>query len=154
MTRIAFRIHPEQGPQFGQPFLLQFSPSTSEGSHLHHPAHQQVAIPQRAAPLANRGRGRVALRLRIAAQAATNLVGVPAIDLLFRWGYGPQHQRVCHLQRSSASSEVIHRLHEGSLVGVSESASAEFSFCTPSAPPSTYPFKLTGVRAISARWPQ
>jgi len=27
-------------------------------------------------------------------------------------------------------------------LGVSESASAEFSFCTPSAPPSTYAFKL------------
>src|SRR5258707_2608971 len=27
-------------------------------------------------------------------------------------------------------------------LGVSESASAEFSFCTPSAPPSTYTFKL------------
>src|SRR5271170_7864128 len=30
----------------------------------------------------------------------------------------------------------------GSLLGVSESASAEFSFFTPSAPPSTYTFKL------------
>jgi hypothetical protein len=31
----------------------------------------------------------------------------------------------------------------GSLLGVSESASAEFSFCTPSAPPPAYAFKLT-----------
>src|SRR5450755_1488152 len=30
----------------------------------------------------------------------------------------------------------------GSVLGVSESASAEFSFFTPSAPPSTYTFKL------------
>jgi hypothetical protein len=33
---------------------------------------------------------------------------------------------------------------EGSLLGVSESAFAEFSFSTPSAPPSTYTFKLIG----------
>jgi hypothetical protein len=31
-----------------------------------------------------------------------------------------------------------------SLLDVSESASAEFSSCTPSAPPSTYAFKLIG----------
>src|SRR5690242_10295503 len=36
----------------------------------------------------------------------------------------------------------------GSLLGVSESASAEFSFFTPSAPPSTYAFKLTGQAGL------
>src|SRR5580698_7797745 len=39
-------------------------------------------------------------------------------------------------------SDVIHSLHGGASFGVSESASAEFSFCTPSAPPSTYALKL------------
>src|SRR6267143_6908809 len=38
--------------------------------------------------------------------------------------------------------DVIHRFHGGASFGVSESASAEFSFSTPSAPPSTYTFKL------------
>src|SRR5712692_1901311 len=33
--------------------------------------------------------------------------------------------------------DVIHSLHGGASFGVSESASAEFSFCTPSAPTST-----------------
>src|SRR5258708_21153056 len=38
--------------------------------------------------------------------------------------------------------DVIHRFHGGASFGVSESASAEFSFSTPSAPPSTYTFRL------------
>src|SRR5215471_4990577 len=39
--------------------------------------------------------------------------------------------------------DVIPRFHGGSLLGVSESAGAEFSFSTPSAPPSTHTFNLT-----------
>jgi len=41
-------------------------------------------------------------------------------------------------------ADVIHTLHGGAPFGVSESArSLDFGFCTPSAPPSTYTFKLT-----------
>jgi transposase len=39
-------------------------------------------------------------------------------------------------------SDVIHRLHGGASLVISESASAEFSSSTPSAPPLTYTFKL------------
>ena len=39
--------------------------------------------------------------------------------------------------------DVIHSLHGGASLMFSESASAEFSFCTPGTPPSTYTFKLT-----------
>ena len=67
--------------------------------HLHHLADQQVAIPERAPPLSNRRRGQVALRQKIAAQAVTDLVGIDAIVFLFRGGNGPQHQRMCYLQR-------------------------------------------------------
>ena len=42
------------------------------------------------------------------------------------------------------SPEQVFHLPWGSLLGVSESARAEFSFSTPSAPPSTYTFKLIG----------
>src|SRR5258705_12814187 len=46
------------------------------------------------------------------------------------------------------SSPMYHIVSMGSLLGVSESAgSLQFSFCTPSTPPSTYACKLvTGVR--------
>jgi hypothetical protein len=36
----------------------------------------------------------------------------------------------------------------GSLLGVSASASAKFSFCTPSAPPPTYAFKFTRAERL------
>src|SRR6266446_4899939 len=49
---------------------------------------------------------------------------------------------VADLPLVNIQSDVIHRFHGGASFGVSESASAEFSFSTPSAPPSTYTFKL------------
>jgi len=55
----------------------------------------------------------------------------------------PVLHAVADLPLVNIQSDVIHRFHGGSLLGVSESASAEFSSCTPSAPPSTYTFKLT-----------
>src|SRR6267378_3831739 len=63
---------------------------------------------------------------------------------------------VADLPLVNIQSDVIHRFHGGASFGVSESASAEFSFSTPSAPPSTYTFKLivtegTKPRRLSAR---
>src|SRR5467141_3828948 len=55
---------------------------------------------------------------------------------------------IADLPLVNIQSDVIHRFHGGSLLGVSESASAEFSFCTPSAPPLTYTFKL--IRSLAA----
>src|SRR6266850_1916554 len=51
---------------------------------------------------------------------------------------------VADLPLVNIQSDVIHRFHGGASFGVSESASAEFSFSTPSAPPPTYTFKLIG----------
>jgi len=174
--------------------------------HLHHLAHQQVAIPQRPSPFTNRSRCHVALGQEIAAQAVANLAGIDAIVLLFCCSDGAQHQGMCHFQCScvrlevivdpagehgcfhrrgprlwqrlhpviqvhacggklsfgidlatavlhavtdlslgNIQSDVIHRFHGGASLVFSESASAEFSFFTPSAPPSTYTFKLTGT---------
>src|SRR6266850_2411520 len=59
---------------------------------------------------------------------------------------------VADLPLVNIQSDVIHRFHGGASFGVSESASAEFSFSTPSAPPSTYTFKLV-VPTASRRTP-
>src|SRR5882757_3294307 len=75
--------------------------------HLHHLAHQQVAVAQRAPPFANRGRGHVALRQEIAAQAIANLAGVNAVVLFLCRRDGPQHQGVCYFQRGCMRLEVI-----------------------------------------------
>src|SRR6266849_2043505 len=53
---------------------------------------------------------------------------------------------VADLPLVNIQPDVIHRFHGRASFGVSESASAEFSFSTPSAPPSTYTFKLTPRR--------
>ncbi|MCU1239858.1 MAG: hypothetical protein JWO71_584 [Candidatus Acidoferrum typicum] len=75
--------------------------------HLHHLPDQQVAVPQRASTFANRGRGHVALRQKIAPQTVANLARVNAIVLLFRRRNGPQHQRVRHLQHGGMGLQVI-----------------------------------------------
>src|SRR5262249_17288638 len=50
---------------------------------------------------------------------------------------------VADLPLVNIQADVIHRFHWGSLLGVYESAGAEISFSTPSAPPLTHSFKLT-----------
>src|SRR5882672_1648738 len=55
---------------------------------------------------------------------------------------------VADLPLVNIQSDVIHRFHGGASFGVSESASAEFSFSTPSAPPPTYTFKLPGTNLL------
>ena len=75
--------------------------------HLHHLAHQQVAVAQRAPPLASRGRGHVARRQGIATQSVANLVAIDAIVLFLRHGNGPQHRGVRHFQRGSVRLEMI-----------------------------------------------
>src|SRR5882724_8890796 len=57
---------------------------------------------------------------------------------------------VADLPLVNIQADVIHRLHGGASFGVSESASAEFSFSTPSAPPSTYTFKLIRTFGIGS----
>ena len=65
------------------------------------------------------------LRCRCAPRSANSIPDAPA--------QSPKSSPAFRLQRSATWS----------LPGVSESASAEFSFFTPSAPPSTYTFELT-----------
>jgi hypothetical protein len=68
---------------------------------------QRRTVPQRAPPLANGGRGHVALRQKIAPQTVANLARVNAIVLLFRRRNSPQHQRMRYLQRGGTWLQVM-----------------------------------------------
>jgi hypothetical protein len=57
---------------------------------------------------------------------------------------------VTDLALVNIQADVIHRLHGGASLVFSESASAEFSLSTPSAPPPTYTFKLIGSKACDS----
>jgi hypothetical protein len=60
---------------------------------LHGLVDQQIVIPQRVPAFANFGRGHVALRQKITAQAVGDLVGIDAIVFLLGGGNGPQQTR-------------------------------------------------------------
>jgi hypothetical protein len=65
--------------------------------HLHHLAHQQMAVAQGAAPIPKlRGR-HVAFRKEVTAQAVGDLVGIDPVVLLLSQCDGAQHRRMRYL---------------------------------------------------------
>ena len=70
-----------------QPLLVMADPCFHKQTgdailHLHHLAHQQVAVAQASASIANRGGCHVALWQEVTAQAVGDLAGIDPIVLL------------------------------------------------------------------------
>ena len=98
--------------------------------HLHNLPNQQAALSRRAARFANRRRGHVAFRQKIAAREVASFAGVHVIVLLFRHGNGSRHQRVATFNASALAasdrrptrrkpwppSAVLHGLHGGAFL--------------------------------------
>src|SRR5947209_2642296 len=65
--------------------------------HLHHLAHQQVAVAQSSASVPNGGACHVALRQEVTAQAVGDLAGINPVVFLLGRSDGAQHQRMRYL---------------------------------------------------------
>ena len=75
--------------------------------HLHHLAHQQVAVAQGSASVPNRSGCHVAFRQKVAAQAVGDLSGIDPIVLLLSRSDGAQHQRMRHLHLLRMRQQMI-----------------------------------------------